>query len=185
MFFWLSPALADSGKASYDGLRIFLSDEFTGTFKEKLKQIFLANPQNVVGRLKDYMSSKKICPILAENLKNNPSEIQKHFICLFLIFERPVGWDKVLFDYMNKLHVNSFYLGDINSCILHELEKGFITKNESTQIKVLLKIVDAKISYAPKGKKKPIPQNMIVSSRNELPVDKIISYSKKFKLNKK
>lgn len=103
VIFWVSPTLAKSGKANYEGFGLILSTSFKGTTSEILKNIYTANPYNVVNYFKDDMSSKKMGPILFKNLKNNRSELQKHFVSLFLISEKPDGWYSQLYEHMNLL----------------------------------------------------------------------------------
>ena len=178
VIFWLSPALADSGKVTYDGFNLILGEEFTGSFIEKLKSIYLANPMNVVNYIKDDISSNKIGPIFFNNLSDNPSILQKHFISIFLIKEKPDGWYNQLFDYMNLLHINSFYIRDLYSAVTNEIKNGFLSDTELLNLKNLTLIVNAKLKYSPKGKTKSIPKNMIVNKKNELPIDKILASSK-------
>ena len=120
-------------------------------------------------------------PPYIDGLKSNHSHIQQHFIANLLIKTRPNGWYTGLFEHMNSLHVNSYYLGDIMSSILNEIKLGFLSDSELMDMKNLLKIVYAKREYAPKGKKKIISTNMIVNKINQLPIDKIITFSKKDK----
>ena len=169
------------GRVSYDGWGLLLDENFEGSFKEKLKSIYLCNPSNVVNFLKDDISSKKIGPLFYEILENRYSELHSHFISLFLIKEKPIGWFKRLFYYMNILNVNSFYLGDLNSELSEELEKGFITKEERFDLKKLRSIVVAKYKYAPKHGKKSIPNHMAVNQKNILPIDKILTSKEKNK----
>lgn len=176
ILFWISPILAHRGEVTYDGLSVFLGKGFTGTFKKKLKDIFLSNPMNTVSILKDGLSSKKIGPLLFKNLDENPSEIQRHFIALFLCKERPEGWYNALFKFMNLLHRNSFYLGDLCDCIKDEIEKGFISSEEMFDLKKLINIVDAKINDSPKKskiKEKGIPKGMTINEANRIPIDRI------------
>ncbi|MCD4818466.1 MAG: hypothetical protein K8S23_07220 [Candidatus Cloacimonetes bacterium] len=173
--FWVSPILAMKGKVSYDGWGLLLDENFKGSVKEKLKNIYLCIPSNVVSFLKDDISSKKIGALFYKMLEYNDSELQNHFVSLFLIKEKPLGWSKKLFDYMNLLHRNSFYLGDIDSELSEEIDKGFITNTEKSDLKKLRSIVVAKHDYAPKHEKKVIPHNMAVNQKNSLAIDKILA----------
>ena len=177
---WLSPTLAHEGKAAYEGFGLILwgADINGGTPEERLTKIILANPYNVVRYVKDNLSSKKIGPLIYEKLDSNSSEIQDHFLGLFLIMERPTGWCEVLFDFMNKLHRNSYTIGDLNDIIADEIKHGFISKDDLTQLKRLQHIVIAKLDAAPKTKNKKVPKN-INSNSNKLPRDVIIASSKK------
>lgn len=182
VIFLLSPTLALRGKAVYDGFSLILSGDFEGDYHEKLKKIYLVTPTNVVNHLKDDLSSKKNGPLIFEIFNPGSSEMQKHFISLYLIKEKPDGWKKVLFEHMNLLHRNSFYLGDIYSTLDNEIANGFISTNEINQIKSLMSIVVAKHKNAPKiskSKAKVIPPNMTLSKKNKLPLDVIIAARKR------
>lgn len=178
VIFWLSPTLAKRGRAIYDGFGLLLDESFEGSFEEKLKAIYLANPYNVVRIFKDNLSSKKIGPILFNNLNNNASEIQRYFIALFLIYERPDGWFEEVLNYMNLLHSHSYYLGNICNSLEHEIKNGFISDNEFGKLKVLEAIVVAKHKSAPKSKIDQIPSDMIINEKNKLHIDTILAAGK-------
>jgi hypothetical protein len=120
----------------------------------------------------------KMGPLVFDCLENSKSELQKHFLSLFLIRERPIGWYKELFVFMNLLHRNSFLLGDLYNSIKGELDKGFVSENDSKELKKLLNIVVAKNEYAPKTKISEIPKNMTINEMNKLPIDKIFAAGK-------
>jgi len=175
VIFWVSPILAIKGKVKYDGWSLLLDETLTGSFNDKLKRVYLSIPQNVVDFLKDDISSKKIGLLFYEILENDYPELHRHFISLFLIKEKPIGWYKVLFKYINILHRHSYYLGDIDNTLAEEIKNGFITKDEKTNLKRLRSIVIAKHKHAPKHEKKIVPHNMAISEKNILPIDKILA----------
>jgi predicted MPP superfamily phosphohydrolase len=181
---WLSPTLAKEGRVAYEGLGLTLLGDFGESSAERLKQIYLSMPFNVVNIFKDDLSSKKMGPLVFDSLKNNISEIQKHQLSLFLIYERPTDWNKELFEFMNLLHRNSFYLGDLCNTLENEIEIGFVSDDEILQLKKLIQIVVAKHRYGPKHKIKKIHANMTISEKNRLPVDVIIASGKDRKLLK-
>ncbi len=57
VIFWLSPALTKEGYAYLGGISIYLSGKFSNDYDERLREIFLANPNNVVSHLKDDIAS--------------------------------------------------------------------------------------------------------------------------------
>lgn len=178
VLFWISPALAQKGSATYDGLYVLLIGELKESFNERLKSILIANPHNVVTQFKDDLSSKKMGPLVFECLENNKSVIQDHFLSLFLIKERPIGWHKNLFEFMNLLHRNSFILGNLYGAIKREIEMGFVSKTDLNELKMLLNVVVAKHEYASKTKVSEIPKDMTINEKNKLPIDKIRSAGK-------
>jgi len=181
VIFWFSPILAAEGRVSIDGFGLKLDGEMEGTYPERLKRIYLANPMNVVSYLKDDLSSKKLGMLICENLKNNNSELQKHLLSIFMIVEKPDGWEDSLLNYMNLLHPNSYYIGNIYSSIMKEIDEGFFTKTESGQLKKLLSVVSAKLDYSPKEKKAgdKINTDKLVSVDNKLEIDKIMAAAAK------
>ena len=178
VLFWLSPTLAQKGSALYDGLYVFILEKTEASYQKRLENILTANPSNVVDHFKDDLSSKKIGPLLYDAIENC-TDIQKHFISIFLIKERPTGWYNVLFEFMNLLHRNSFFLGNLYNTIRYEVEKGFVPKDELKKLKKLMSIVAAKIDYTRKAKITTIPKNMVINKKNMLPVDKILAKAKK------
>ncbi len=178
VIFWISPSLAQKGRATHDGLSLVLASGFSEDVKERFKEILIANPLNVVALLKDDLSSKKMGPLLCKFLADSDSEIQKHLISIFLLEERPTDWDKHLLDHLNLLHPSSFYLGNLLSNLKQEIKTGFIEKPEEAQLKKLVGAVLAKRRYAGKlteKKRKAISAGMMMNKENELPIDQLLS----------
>lgn len=175
VIFWISPKLAIEGKASFDGFSLIVDEIGDGTFQEKLKSIFLSNPLNVVNYLKDDISSTKIGKLFYKVLDDRISELYCHFVSLYLIKEKPENWCSNLFRYMNLLHKNSFYLGDIGREISNELTNGFTTKKERLDLNKLKSIIVAKHKYASKSKIASIPVGMTIHEKNKLHIDKILA----------
>jgi hypothetical protein len=174
VIFWMSPMLAIKGRFNFEGFGLFLDDNFVGTLNEKFKQIYLANPKNVINFLKDDISSKKIGPLFEKVLNDRRSDLQSHLVCLFLIKEKPTGWVDILFDYMNLLHPNSFYLGDITREIENELKNCFNTDEDCFGLKKLGQLIMAKHKYSSKRHKNENLKN-VISENNKLQIDKILS----------
>jgi hypothetical protein len=179
----LSPTLAKEGEAAYEGFGLTLLGDWGETYSERLRNIYIANPHNVVGLVKDDLSSKKIGPLIFENLNSNSSEVQRLLLSLFLIQERPLEWHKEVFNFMNLLHRNSFLLGNIFDVINHEIKTGFVhdASDDLRKLKELVNIVIAKKTYGPKLSKdnvKAIPQNMTINEINKLQIDKIVTVGK-------
>jgi predicted MPP superfamily phosphohydrolase len=189
VFFWLTPVLAQNQKANFEGLALFLFGfNKEDSCENLLKKIFEANPYNVVSLFKDDLSSKKIGPLLFEFLKNKEPEIQRHFLAHFLIRERPIGWYTELFDFMNLLHRNSFYLGDLYDVLNHEIQKGFVSNSDLKDLQKIAYIIIAKHQTGPKEKIEninAIPSNMTINEENKLPIDKILALRKTAKYFKK
>lgn len=178
VIFWLSPILAINGRAIHDGFSLVLSDGFSNDPQIRLKQVLTANPNNVVRLLKDDLESKKIGKLFFKLLKDGTTELQKHFISIFLLEVRPSGWFDNLLEHINRLHPSSYYLGNMLSSIKSEIQLGSIRGSEEAQLKQLLGAILAKRRYASKAlqnRTKEIPPNMVISEENKLPIDKLLT----------
>lgn len=178
MIFWISPLLAQNGRAAHDGLNLVLASGFSEDMNERFREILMANPLNVVATLKDDLSSKKIGPLLSKHLAESDSELQRHFLAIFLLEERPTEWNKHLLRHLNLLHPSSFYLGNLLTNLEKEIKTGFIEKPEEIQLKRLVGAILAKRRYAGKTldkRTKAIPPDMMLSTENELPIDQLLS----------
>ncbi|MFO7606104.1 MAG: metallophosphoesterase [Desulfurivibrionaceae bacterium] len=176
VIFLISPTLAKEGRAFCEGLGVTLLEcDFNGnSTQEKLKAIYLANPYNVVLQLKDNLSSKKIGPLIFDILNSDVTPFQKLLISRFLISEKPDGWHKTLYGFVNLLHRNSFLLGDIHRAIQFELEHGYLGDDDTPKLKSLMSIVLAKHKYfTKKPKSQRIMHVDLINEKNKLPIDKI------------
>lgn len=179
--FVLAPQLAHCGTAGFDGFGVILGKGFDGSFEKRLREILLAGPLNIVRLMKDDLSSGKIAPLVNNVLTGDLDNLQKHYMARFLIHERPSGWRQPVFDYMNLLHRNSFYLWDLCNAIDNEFDLGFTTSEERRSLKQLKEVVVAKHIEGPKrkgSKSKALPSGQAISEKNKLPIDKIRAASK-------
>ncbi len=182
VFFALAPTLAQSGRAAFDGFGLILGKEFDGSYQKKLKDILLAGPFNVVRYMKDDLSSANIGPLVGALLSSDIDSLQKHFLIRFLISERPTGWYQMVFEHMNSLHRNSFYLWALSGAIKTEVEIGFTSTDDKNRLKRLRELVAAKHIERPHenaSKEKGLRPGQVISSENKLPIDKIRSASKR------
>lgn len=180
--FLLAPTLAQRGHADYDGFRLILGEGFDGSYQKKLKDILLWGPFNVIQYLKDDLSSGKIGPLVTALLTSDINNIQKQFLAHFLIRERPDGWYKAVYEYMNLLHRNSFYLWDLLTITDLELAFGFTTDTERRHLKMLTDVGFAKHVVGPRKRstnQKSLPPGQAINKNNRLPIDKIRAAAKK------
>lgn len=180
--FVLAPQLAHCGRAGFDGFGLILGEGFDGSYQKRLKDILLSGPHNVVRLLKDDLSSGKIGPLANSLLTGKVSNIQKQFLARFLIQERPTGWYQAVFEYMNLLHRNSFYLWDLSSAIDAEFDLGFTTSEERQRLRSLKEVVVAKHIEGPKSgrsKAKALSPSQAINEKNRLPIDKIRAASRR------
>lgn len=173
--FWLSPLLAEKGRAIHDGFAIMLAEGFSEDLNQRYNQIITSNPINIVGILGGDLASKKIGPLLNECFKAADTMLQKHMVALFIATVRPIGWYEATLNYIRLLHPRSFYLGDIFHCLTHQIEIGDLEHEEEPELKRLTRAILSKREYAPKvSDAKRIPPNKLLSEDNKVPIDKLL-----------
>ena len=181
VLFWISPLLAKDGRAVHDGIHLILADGFSTDIDKRFLEILMANPSNVLDMVKDDLSSNNVGLLLYEQLAENQSELQKHFVAKFLLTIRPADWNKHLLEHINRLHARSFYLGNLLGDLESQIRLGFLEGNEEGQLKRLVGAVLAKRRSLPKGsaeQRKPIPANMMLSDDNKLHIDRLLAKHK-------
>lgn len=175
--FWISPILAEEGRAVHDGFAIRLAEGFSTDLEQRFEEIICANPSNIVRILKDDLVSRKIGPLLEDSFRATDSKLQKHMIALFNATVRPIGWYEASLDYIDLLHPRSFYLGNILGTLNHEVTLGDLEQGEENLLKQLAGIVLAKREYAPKKSDKSVKElapNQILSEDNRMAIDKLL-----------
>lgn len=173
--FWISPLLARDGHAIHEGFALKLSEGFSANYDQRFKEILTCNPSNIVRLLGGDLASKKIVPLLNECSQTTGSMLQKHMIALFIATVRPEGWREAILDYINQLHPSSFYLGDVFGTLTREVAFGDLEQEDEPALKQLTRAILAKREYAPKGSSdKEIPSGELLSTRNMLPIDKLL-----------
>ena len=177
VIFWLSPLLAERGRAIHDGLALMLAKGFSEDVKERFKQIIVATPANTVRILRDDLASKKICPLIEHCFQGTDSRLQKHMMALFMAAVRPTGWYEATFNYINLLHPRSFYLGDMLDALTAQVKLGDLEDGEERSLKLLARAIISKREYAPKVPAtggKEIAPDKVLSKENKLPIDKLL-----------
>lgn len=165
ILFALSPKLAINGQAAFEGQGFTLQGNFGETEDERVKSLFLANPNNIVGLFTDDLFSNKIAPLLydATSLESDP--LIKHELMLLLIFERPKDWRKHIEEYIFSVPKNSFYLYNTVLALQKTYIYDFATATELSEIRLLLKAGYAKHEFG----KKPSLFEMSKISKHVIP----------------
>ena len=126
IIFALSPVLAQTGRAMFEGYGFFLDESFDmdkGDLNKIFIKILQATPHNVVRIVRDDLSSQRIGKLLYA-VEDNLNEFVRHLLMIYLIAERPTGWDAHVRSYINSLSGNSFYLIDVFEAL------GFVLQYE-------------------------------------------------------
>lgn len=140
----LSPILASEGYAAFEGQAFRLKGNFGETPLEKLHNILLCIPFNIVKFNKDDIYSQRMAPLLTNQLENEENDFKKHILALITIHQRPRGWHKLIENYIKKVKHDSFYLLDIHNCLRTQYKYSFANKNSLSEIEHLIKLSMAK-----------------------------------------
>lgn len=150
ILFALSPRLALNGTAAFEGQGFVLAGNFGKTEEQRIKSLFLSNPNNIVNLFTDDLFSNKIAPLLYDALRSESDPLIKHDLMLLLIYERPKDWKKHVEDYIYSLPKNSFYLFNTVLALQKTYKFDFATATELNEIRLLLKTGYAKHEFGEK-----------------------------------
>ena len=141
VMFALSPVLAQTGQAMWEGYGFFLDDSFDKD-KRTVDQIFIkileSCPHNVVRIVKEDISSQRIGKLLYI-VEGGLGEFIKHLLMIYLIAERPANWEVHVRSYINSLSGDSFYLVDVFNALGFMLRYEFPSSSDEEIGKQLAK----------------------------------------------
>lgn len=160
----LTPLLASKGVARFAGHGFILGDGFGETIEEKVKNIILVNPTNVVGLFKEDLFSSKLGPLLFEKFNDESVALKKHHLALLLIFCRPRGWKQEIENHMASLHKNSYYLSDVVLALRARYKYDFADDVELRDLSYLIKLGLAKHTFG--GRKPGLDKIRQISDEN-------------------
>ena len=165
VIFALSPFLAQHGYASFYGYALVLSDDYNKLKpNDKIRNIILNTPFNILCMFKDDLFSKKIGPLLYDFIDAQENKLIKHELISLLIFGRPRGWVKYIENYIKSIPKKSIYLFDVSTSLEHIFMYYFTSDKEKHDIKHLIDMVHVKHHYGNKNlidKMKSIPKNRL------------------------
>lgn len=170
VLFVLSPMLAMSGSAEFEGATFWVDKNFDGTDDELFNAILVSIPSNIHGWYQDDLYSKKIGSLIIDQLNYENSEIINHNLHLLIISQRPRDWEIYIQKYIASNSKNSFYLMDTNRALQSQYKYSFASYRALETIKDLIKMTIAKHEL---GVKTPNKQHIkkisdkVVDERNE------------------
>jgi calcineurin-like phosphoesterase family protein len=194
IFIAIAPILAIKKEASFFGYRVIIDDDEDDNeeddneedddeekaerkFKELLWNIIFTIPFNVVKSCKNTISSSKLSFIFNDMYKQDITETKKHFITILLILERPNMWEKYVYDRMDLLHKNSYYLDHLVATIDYEIRYGFFSsKKDLFHLRKLKALAYTKYNTNKLSKemKKKVPKDLI-SDKNKVPHSEVMA----------
>lgn len=139
------PHLAETGTAVYDDMRIDLAGKFSNTAAERMYEIYVNIPCNVVAWFSDDLFSQKMSPLLFDQLARGKIDgISRHELILLLVNRRPKGWREEILRYVSVIGKNSFYLQDLHKSLRNQYRFGFASDAMLKDIEYLIKVTGAK-----------------------------------------
>ena len=140
----LIPLLAKKGRASFGGHGFLLVGDFGGTPEERLHNILIAMPINIVNWYEEDLFSQKMGPLLIDRLNNESNDLTKHELVLLLINQRPREWRFQVQQYITSIKKDSFYLMNVYENLRAQYRYSFATPQNLIDLKYLIKMSIAK-----------------------------------------
>lgn len=140
VLFVLSPALAARGRMPFSDTIFCLGTGFekiTDT-KEKFMALLTAIPMNVIRSTSDDIASQRNGRLFYAMLDSQIGELARHLIILYLINERPTGWDKRVRSYIREIPSRSFYQDDVIHALRLAIKYGYYDARTGVTMKNLL-----------------------------------------------
>lgn len=145
----LSPILADTGNAHFEGAAFVLNEDDLSYESPEQKRfvVLLSIPQNIVNYFKDDIFSMKMGPLISAKAEKENNTILKHVLMRLIVFEKPKNWSQVIDKYIINLDKNSFYLLDISIALKSQFDYYVTDVNERRVIDNLMHKCRAKHFY--------------------------------------
>ncbi len=133
----LTPILANNGYVGIGGARFRLTKNFSKDLKECRQEIIAMIPYNIATWYLDDIFSDKLMALFEAYMKEEMdslkienvevSQLEKHILALMIIRAQPSDWRARIQEYIGIIDKNSYYLGDLFSCLKH----NYITQSMS------------------------------------------------------
>lgn len=170
----LTPMLAIKGNASFEGAGFILtSDHDNKDLSDRVKTILQNIPHNIINWFKSDIFSKKMGPLLFDQLNKEDGELKKHILALIVVYERPRNWHTEIQTYISSVSKNSFYLLSLYLTLRNQYSYAFVSSKTLLEIQHLVKMCIAKHRLGTKipGKEalKKIPDSALPKRQVESP----------------
>lgn len=144
----LSPVLALSRRAQFDGMGFILDKGFEGDHEpfQLWRMVMNAIVDNVVTWFQSDLFSKKLAPLFKTHISNTHGQITEALLLLMLVRQRPGGWDQSIENFIVQSKKNSFYLQKVYATLRHEFRFGFANEHSRQRIRRLAAMAVAKHS---------------------------------------
>lgn len=148
VIYLMAPALARDSKAGYDGFNLFLTDSYSkydNDPKQKLIQIIVNIPNNILRWYKDDIYSAKLADIIYDKIKSESNPVIKHILIGMIIREQPAKWDDVVIKYLSDVDAKSFYFGDTIDSLKEMYACGVLSDQNLAKTKSLILLAYTKL----------------------------------------
>ena len=126
----ISPLLAKSKSAGFEGMGFFLDETFDDltTEKDRWTAIMTVIPDNVVLWYQEDIFSKKLGALLSTYVEQHHGSLGELLVLLVMTRQRPPGWEKVVEDFILRSDKNSYYLNRVFASLRNEFKTSFSTE---------------------------------------------------------
>ena len=149
--FLIAPIMAKNGFGGVGGANFKLSENFPKDYSECLIKILTCMPYNLVLWYKDEIYSDKLLSLFEKYMLEYKDPVIRHTIAVLLCFCRPKDWDFYVMKYIDSIHKNSYYLGDLYVNLQNNYSCHYMTSKELGQTEKLIKACWAKHNIGSKA----------------------------------
>ena len=140
IIYLVSPLFAKQGFIQLTEFSFKLSEAFNRMGeKERTIGILVTIPYNLTLMFKEDIFSSKLSPVFISALNNEKDKVKRHLLASLLIYKQPEGWNGAIFNYMETIGQNSYYLGTLLDLMLAVYQNGELDEPEQMRMKNLIR----------------------------------------------
>lgn len=142
VLFFMARSLARTGMAFFEGFGFVLDEEYQKElpdFRNRVAQILQECPMNTLHLVKDDLSSQRQAPLLYKWDEEGANAITRHLYMMYLIYERPRGWEVKVRSYLRTVKFDSYYLHDILLTLQSQQECGYPLFEDESRLTYLIR----------------------------------------------
>ena len=142
----LSPALAEQGRAGFEGMNFYLDKSFDqlDTPTKRWKLLISCVVDNVILWYHQDIFSKKMGALFINYVKVHSGELGELLILLVMVKQRPPGWEKEIERFIVREQKNSFSLNKVFVTLRQEFDVAFCSERTREQLRHLAAMAIAK-----------------------------------------
>ncbi len=142
----LSPALANSKEAHFEGINFMLDHTFDhlDTVEKRWHALMNAVASNVANWYQEDIFSKKMGPLLLNYVRENKGTLGELLALYVIVKQKPSGWEGEIEQFIVRENKNSFYLNRVFSLLINDCKYGYNSERHRQQSRRLSAMALAK-----------------------------------------